>query len=621
VYVVRFGCGFANLRWFHPPDHLNDVVRISHDHGFASAWTATRCSHRYRPFRTPYPFLSHRHLPVVCRIWNLWGVHFAQANVLSPLSHPVLDAMASTFTMPDRLLQRRFLRKKKSHAGSMSSSLVDGSAFDGPLDTPAVATQPKEARSSGDVDPSSRRRGWWSGSVKKARELRQNRISSARGDPDEINRPAPSLGECTTTLRRRSDSNAPTDVVHSEGESLPRHGAAVLFEFLRGLASDHAPLIARPLKQTLRVDNTERWQYNLTQWHETDGLDKVRRELVPRLYRVGTKLEGPGWAYVLLGHEFSRAPSSRQIHVLQYTLQACCCLWCLVKDAKAEQSFSSVGSNNDDLGTISLCQDLKAARLDAAPTFKAVQSDAAGGNKGTLYCNVEPSDRIVSHVSPNVPKRDDYSPDLQLAQASVSSSNATWKWSIPAIDDLHLIGDLIEDSKLEIGLISNLSSRGRAKFSLSPMIQSFLGHSAYAGPMPMADMYTSMLKFATAHCRQNKGKPERKVYIQGGLLRFPLCASVFFIAGTPHNSDEQESMGILAGAQVVHLFYGVLVLEGSFDAVISTNIEYYIGFGEDGKAQALYSGGQLGVPRTLGIKEICNHTTLLDYGPQNVLLR
>jgi hypothetical protein len=434
-----------------------------------------------------------------------------------------------------------------------------------------------------------------------------------------------------------------------------RPGAALLLDFLRGMALNHIPLADHLQKQTMLVDHADTWHYYLVQGTETEGLDRIRRELVPRLYRAGAKLDGPGWGPVLLGKDFQKSSFMRQAHLLEYTLNACPCLWCLLQEAKAEQSCPSVSSLEDALEAVPESPDLhpndrlplttspsagdrvpRAApgrSYDPKEVGEISHGAAAGGNSDCVKSEQASRDEIErsSHAQrPAIPSGREEScggpartrlDELTGVRQTQDPADRASDWPLPRVHDFALLGDCVEHSKFEIGVVSKLSSRGGARFSLTGMMQSFLGHSAYAGPLGMTEMYISVIKFATAYYRQNKGKLERRVYIQGGLVRLPISTSFFVAGDTPHLSSEAGSKGILASTQLVHIFYGTLVLEGSFDTVIATDIPYFVGFGHEKGAQAVYEGGTLGPPRPLGVVELCRHTGIFDAGPLNVQLR
>lgn len=192
---------------------------------------------------------------------------------------------------------------------------------------------------------------------------------------------------------------------------------------------------------------------------------------------------------------------------------------------------------------------------------------------------------------------------------------------LPSFNDVSLLGGAVQTAaQFEIGVVSKLSSRGGSRLTLSEPMQRFVGHAAYTGPVSMSEMYTAVLTFAKAYYKKNKGKRERKVFIRGELQTLPIPCSVLPVGNAPLNVHEPTAVAIIARAQIVNLFHGSLVLEGSFGSFIDMNVPWFLGFGDDKGAQALLANGALSPARSLGINELCVHSDDFQREPKQYIL-
>lgn len=424
---------------------------------------------------------------------------------------------------------------------------------------------------------------------------------------------------------------SPSDTADVQDTSSPRlsthkirPGAKLLLRFLRDLGPGigHSHFRSTLYGDISHLNVKTDWVYNLDQGCETTGLRAIREQMAPRLYRKGPRLLGPGWALLLLGEDFAKVPSNLQKHVLHYRLMECCCLKCLVNRVKEEQDCPSVGSFDldeipadvsggvDNLGQVDHIGECNAntrafdIATEDSEGYAHVQT--SGKRRSSNSDGARVAFRIVQSTScRNSPMNQSHMRGVHLP--------AIQSCQLPDAAELTLLGAFMNKTvQYEIGTVNKLHSRSRSNFIFSETMQQFAVHAAYTGSKSFTELYSQILHFSRKHYDAHQGKRERRVYLRGEMHIFQIPLSVLLVERAPLNIYEQNCCAIIAREQRVRLFHGTVVLEGSYGSFITTDIPWYIGFGEDNGAQALYPDGRLGSPRPLGINELCMHTTYYE---------
>lgn len=224
------------------------------------------------------------------------------------------------------------------------------------------------------------------------------------------------------------------------------------------------------------------------------------------MYRVGTKYMASAWACLLLGDKFIDGRSRKQVHELTYLRTSCTCLICLI-------------------------------RL-----------------KNTRPCEDPVSETDSGSVSSSISS---YTP------ANSAMANFVRAYNIPVAKEFASIGGLMSWRELEIGTILRLNSRAAAKLRFTEDMSHIFSHLAYTGPMTHEMLYRKVTTMGVNYYLYNKGKKERKVYLQGDLVQVPIEMGVVKLGTRPLCMDEVGAYYILYRKQVMKIYIGELVLEGN----------------------------------------------------------
>lgn len=212
------------------------------------------------------------------------------------------------------------------------------------------------------------------------------------------------------------------------------------------------------------------------------------------------------WASLLLGDKFTDGGSRRQVHELTYTRTYCTCLICHIRLARA----------------------------------KSVENAALEENSGS----------IVSSTSSYTP-------------ANSAMANFVRPYSLPVAKEFASIGGLLSWRELEIGTILRLNSRAAAKLRFTDDMRDIFSHLCYTGPWSHEEVYRKVTTMGVNYYLYNKGKKERKVYLQGDLVQLPIEMGVVKLGTRPLRMDEVGAYFVLYRKQVMKLYVGELVLEGN----------------------------------------------------------
>lgn len=192
-------------------------------------------------------------------------------------------------------------------------------------------------------------------------------------------------------------------------------------------------------------------------------------------------------------------------------------------------------------------------------------------------------------------------------------ANFVVKTRLPSLDALKLIGASSSSRELEIGTVVRLNYRASAKLKFTNDVKELFGHFAYTGPISHEEVYRRVTTIGVHYYLYNKGKKERKVYIQGELIRLPVQVGVVKLGTQPMYFDELGATFCLHRKQIMSIYVGEIVLEGnSLGSFIKTGISYYIGFGEERGVCAVYPNKSVGKARKLGINELLLHHHMVD---------
>lgn len=385
---------------------------------------------------------------------------------------------------------------------------------------------------------------------------------------------------------------------------------------------------------TFYIQAESDWMYDLRQGCEKSDLRAVRQQMEPRLSRKGAVLQGPSWAHLLLRENYAPLSPSARRHKLRYKLMECCCLKCLIHRVKDEQDCPSIDTfeadcvadtNSENLENASstssdknsVCGENREGTSSDPPAIdprtltqdtEALTSSLSIGYKAAEACPVGKLTSVMNRVS-------DDSPGLSRnASASVSCE-------LPVSAELSLLGASPNTTlHVEIGVLTKLHNRAKAKFTLSSTMRQFVVYSGYVGKKSVADVCKEVLRVGREYYDLHKGKRERRVYLECETQAFYIPLSVLLIEKSALNDNEQGARAVIAREQVIRIFHGAIVLEGSIGTHIPTNIPWYIGYGEDNAAQAVFPDGRLGPPRAIGINELCLHTNMFDNGDTHTLV-
>lgn len=341
---------------------------------------------------------------------------------------------------------------------------------------------------------------------------------------------------------------------HNSEDVGTRPGEQALLRFLRVTFGSKAEVFTERLMNKKIGTNTS-FEYTIHQGSEEIDLECISRDIGNgRVYRVGRKLEGGSWCNLLLGDKFTVRGGKRQRHELTYIRESCTCIRCCLRDSEALQESESREPPEKTLDVVS-----------------------------------------VSSVSARTP--------VHSAMA-----NFVVTYSLPSSQDLAMIGGVSSWRELEIGSIIRLNSRPAAKLKFTDDVRQLFGHLAYTGPVGHEEIYRVVTTIGVDYYLYNKGKKERKVYIQGDLVRLPINVGVVKLGTQPLYMDDLGATFVLYRSQIMSIYVGEIVLEGnSIGSFIKTGIRYYIGFGEERGACCVYPDKKTGPQRKLGINELLLH--------------
>lgn len=226
-----------------------------------------------------------------------------------------------------------------------------------------------------------------------------------------------------------------------------------------------------------------------------------------RLYRSGAKYVAPQWANLLFGDKFASSTNRRQVHELTYVRTSCTCLVCLTNAESVSENKTGVSVDDD------------------TKSFSSTTSSYVPENSA-----------MANFVRP---------------------------YPIPSAKDLKKIGGLASWRELEIGTIVRLNSRAAAKLRFTEDMKQLFAHLSYSGPISHEALYRKVTTIGVNYYLYNKGKKERKVYLQGDLIQVPLEMGVVKLGTSPLYLEEVGAYYILYKRQVMKIYVGELVLEGN----------------------------------------------------------
>lgn len=341
-----------------------------------------------------------------------------------------------------------------------------------------------------------------------------------------------------------------------------RKGEEILFKFLQSTLGPRGRDIAARLLNLTPITSNLQFSYVINQTSEDSDLDIIRRDLESgRLYAQGRRLMAGAWCNLLLGDRFQPGSSQKQRHELTYRRSSCSCIECRIKVEKAVRAESERFKKNNRHGM-----------SPREPSFRSVVTDQ------------------------------ERTPD------NSAKANFVGKTLLPNTPRLKYIGASTSDRELEIGALVRLNYRSSAKLKFTRDFEELFGNFAYTGPIDHEQLYRKVTTIGANYYQNNKGKKERRVYIQGQLVELPVQIGIVKLGTQPTCVDERGATFILHRKQIVSIYVGEIVLEGnSLGSFISTNIRFYIGFGEERGACPVFPNKTLGKPRRLGINELLLH--------------
>lgn len=353
-----------------------------------------------------------------------------------------------------------------------------------------------------------------------------------------------------------------------------RPGEQILAKFIRSTLGPNAESLAIRLMNKTPIMSSEVFSYEIHQGTEDPDLDIIRRDLMcGRLYTSGLRLLGGAWCNLLLGDRFAPGSSPRQRHELTYRRSMCSCIICLVESVKIVQATLSAAEANGKNGLETSDTDSNAASVDVVSAVR------------------------LARRTP-----------LHSAMANFVVLNR-----LPSKSELLSVGAQTMSKELEIGSVVRLNSRASAKLKFTDDVRELFRHLAYTGPISHEKVFRDVTTIGVSYYMFNKGKKERKVYIQGDLIRLPLNVGVVKLGTQPMYLSEVGSMFCLYRKQIMSIYTGEIVLEGnSLGTFIKTGLQYYIGFGEERGVCPVFANKTLGPARKLGINEILLHHHMVD---------
>lgn len=363
---------------------------------------------------------------------------------------------------------------------------------------------------------------------------------------------------------------AQTEAAHIPEDTTAGAGEAVLLKFIRRTLGNKAQGLAVRLMNKNPITSNAEFRYVIHQGTEESDIDIIRRDLQSgRLYSSGVRLIGGAWCNLLLGDRFMPGSSRQQRHELTYHRTSCTCITCLIRT------------------TAVIRQELEARALED-------DSDAGTASTATaeILSSAASSTRTPSHSA---------------------MANFVVGYPLPSSRLLRSIGALSEPRELEIGTVVRLNYRASAKLKFTDDVRELFGHLAYTGPISHEEVYRKVTTIGVHYYLYNKGKKERKVYIQGHLLKLPISVGVVKLGTQPMYLSELGATFCLYRRQIMSIYVGEIVLEGnSIGSFIKTGIRYYIGFGEERGVCPVFPNKTLGTARRLGINELLLHFSMVE---------
>lgn len=406
----------------------------------------------------------------------------------------------------------------------------------------------------------------------------RRRTRSSKADDDNVNVANVSGGRRGMRAMRHDETPVHVDEEYfgatqhddrGRNSDLSR-GEEVLLRFLRNTLGPKAQNLAVRLMNKTPITSSTNFSYVIHQGTEDSDLEIIRRDLTSgRLYSSGVRLIGGGWCNLLLGDRFTTGSSTRQRHELTYRRSSCSCINCRVRTA--------------DL--------LQRQRENLSPGDTISDTDS-NGLSAELLSTMSSTSRTPTHSA---------------------MANFVVKYRLPSTDALKKIGASSSTRELEIGTVVRLNYRASAKLKFTEDVRELFGHHAYTGPITHEEVYRRVTTIGVHYYLFNKGKKERKVYIQGDLIRLPVQVGVVKLGTQPMYFDELGATFCLLRKQIMSIYVGEIVLEGnSLGSFIKTGIHYYIGFGEERGVCPVYPNKTLGKARKLGINELLLHHHMVE---------
>lgn len=354
-----------------------------------------------------------------------------------------------------------------------------------------------------------------------------------------------------------------------------RQGEEVLLRFLRNALGPKAQNLAVRLMNKTPITSSASFSYVIHQATEDSDLDIIRRDLTSgRLYTSGVRLLGGGWCNLLLGDRFAPGSNSRQRHELTYRRSSCSCILCRVR-------------------TMEMVKEQCHAEAQSRGHSEFGESDVEStGISADVLSTMSSRTRTPTHSA---------------------MANFVVRCSLPSNSALMSIGASSSSRELEIGTVVRLNYRASAKLKFTEDVRELFGHFAYTGPISHEEVYRRVTTIGVHYYLYNKGKKERKVYIQGELIRLPVQVGVVKLGTQPMYMPELGATFCIHRKQIMSIYVGEIVLEGnSLGSFIKTGIRYYIGFGEERGVCPVYPNKTLGKARKLGINELLLHHHMVD---------
>lgn len=364
---------------------------------------------------------------------------------------------------------------------------------------------------------------------------------------------------------------------------LRRPGEQALMKFIRSTLGNNAEQLAVRLMNKNPLTSSLRFSYAIHQGTEDSDMDIIRRDLTGgRCFANGMRLMGGGWCNILLGDRFSPGSSSRQRHELLYRRSTCSCIVCMVRSKAMENE--------------ALAAEKKAQREEQQKMEKRF-----GADYSELVSN-RTSGEALSHMSTET-----------RTPVHSAMANFVVVYELPTNKELLSIGGASSSKELEIGSVIRLNYRASARLQFTDDARELFGHLAYTGPISHEEMFRRVTTIGVRYYLYNKGKKERKVYIQGDLIRIPINVGVVKMGTQPMYMSDLGATFCLYRKQIMSIYVGEIVLEGnSMGSFIRTGIRYYIGFGEERGVCPVYPNKTVGKARKLGVNELMLHHHMVE---------